>query len=138
MRQRQRYCSRPTCIKASRGAAQKKWLRKAANRDHFNGREHQLRVQDWRTTNPGYWRKKTHLGRYILRGNLAEMVREFALQDMIDAQFLLLAGLVSHLTGVALQDEIASEIRRLILLGHGILNETAQAPASSRESGQRP
>ena len=98
----------------------------------------QLRVQDWRTINPGYWRKKTRLGRYILRGKLAETVREFALQDMIDAQFLLLAGLVSHLTGVALQDEIASEIRRLIVLGHGILNETAHAPASPRKSGQKP
>jgi hypothetical protein len=138
VRKRQRYCSRPTCIKASRGAAQKRWLRKAANRDHFKGDVNQLRVQDWRSLNPGYWRKKTRLGRYILRGKLAETVREFALQDMIDAQFLLLAGLVSHLTGVALQDEIASEIRRLILLGHGILNETAQAPAASRESGQRP
>ena len=138
MRRRQRYCSLPTCIKASRRAAQKKWLRKAANRDHFKGGENHLRVQDWRSINPGYWRKKTRLGRYILRGKLAEMVRDFALQDMIDTQFLLLAGLVSHLTGVALQDEIASEIRRLILLGHGILNETAQAPAASRESGQKP
>ena len=138
MRKRQRYCSLPTCIKASRRAAQKKWLRKAANRDHFKGGENLLRVQDWRSINPGYWRTKTRLGRYILRGKLAETVREFALQDTIDTQFLLLAGLVSHLTGVALQDEIASEIRRLILLGPGILNETAQAPAASRESGQRP
>lgn len=138
MHKRQRYCSRPTCVKASREAAQKKWLRKAENRDHFNGREHQLRVQDWRTVNPGYWRKKTRLGRYILRGKLAEVAREFALQDMIDTQFLLVAGLVSHLTGVALQDEIASEIRRLILLGHDILNETTQTPASSHECGQRP
>ena len=136
MRKRQRYCSRPACVKASREAAQKKWLRKAT--DYFNGGEHQIRVQDWRTINPGYWRKKTRLGRYILRGKLAETVRDFALQDMIDTQFLLLAGLVSHLTGVALQDEIASEIRRLILLGHGILNETAPAPASPRKSGQRP
>ena len=95
-------------------------------------------MQDWRTTNPGYWRKKIHLGRYILRGKLAEMVREFALQDMIDTQFLLLAGLVSHLTGVALQDEIASEIRRLIVRGHGLLNQTALAPAASRENGRRP
>jgi len=135
---RQRYCARPTCIKASRGAAQKKWLRKAENRDQFKGSENLVRVQDWRTIHPGYWRKRTRLGRYILRGKLAEVVREFALQDMIDTQFLLLTGLVSHLTGVALQDEIASEIRRLILLGHDILNQTAQAPAASRESGQRP
>ena len=138
MHKRQRYCARPSCIKASRGAAQKRWLRKAENRDQFKGSANLVRVQDWRTINPGYWRKKTRLGRYILRGKLAAMVRDFALQDMIDTHFLLLAGLVSHLTGVALQDEIALEIRRLILLGHGILNETAQAPAASRESGQRP
>lgn len=111
MRKRQRYCSRPICIKASRGAAQKKWLRKAENRDHFNGRVNLLRVQDWRDTHPGYWRKRTRIGRYILRGKLAEVVREFALQDMIDTQFLLVAGLVSHLTGVALQDEIMHPCR---------------------------
>lgn len=81
---------------------------------------------------------RTRLGRYILRGKLAETVREFALQDMIDTQFSLLAGLVSHLTGVALQDEIASELRRLILLGHGILNQTALAPSLSRENGRTP
>ena len=138
MHKRQRYCPRPTCAKASREAAQKKWLRKAENRDQFKGQENLYRVQEWRTTHPGYWRMRTRLGRYILRGKLAETVREFALQDMIDTRFSLLAGLVSHLTGVALQDEIASEIRRLILLGHGILNETAQAPSSPRESSQRP
>ena len=94
-------------------------------------------MQDWRTTHPGYWRMRTRLGRYILRGKLAETVREFALQDMIDTQFSLVAGLVSHLTGVALQDEIATEICRLILLGDGILNQTAMAPASSRENGRQ-
>ncbi len=82
MHKRQRYCARPTCIKASRGAAQKKWLRKAENRDQFKGSENLVRVQDWRTIHPGYWRKRTRLGRYILRGKLAEVVREFALQDM--------------------------------------------------------
>ena len=138
MRERQRYCSRPICIKASRAAAQKKWLCKVENWDHFNGRENLIRVQDWRNTHPGYWRRRTRLGRYLLRGKLAEMVREFALQDMIDTQFSLVAGLVSHLTGIALQDEIASEIRRLILLGHGILTQTAVAPGPPRENGRRP
>ncbi len=82
MHKRQRYCARPSCIKASRGAAQKRWLRKAENRDQFKGSANLVRVQDWRTINPGYWRKKTRLGRYILRGKLAEMVRDFALQDI--------------------------------------------------------
>ena len=135
MRKRQRYCSRPTCIKASRGAAQKKWLRKAANRDHFKGDVNQLRVQDWRTINPGYWRKKTRLGRYILRGKLAEMVREFALQDMIDTHFSLVVGLVSYLTQSALQDTIASEIRRLMLLGHGILTQSTKAAIAPPDGG---
>jgi hypothetical protein len=117
--------------------AQKKWLSKAENRDHFNGWENLRRVQDWRNTHPGYWRRRIRLGRYFLHGKLAELVWEFALQDMIDTQFSLVAGLVSHLTGIALQDEIASELRRLILLGHGILNQTAMVPASPRKNGQK-
>ena len=57
------------------------------------------------------------------------MVRDYALQDMMDTQFSLVIGLVSYLTQSALQDTIASEIRRLMLLGHGILTQTTKAAA---------
>ena len=91
-------------------------------------------MQDWRSANPGYWRRRIKIGRHLATGKLAEVVREFALQDMIDTHFLLVAGLVSHLTGNALQDEIASEFRRLIVLGHGILNPPTTATASPEEA----
>src|ERR1019366_7022422 len=127
VRNRERYCSRLDCVKASRTAAQRKWLGKAENRDHFNGLAELVRVQNWRGAHPGYWRRRTRVGRYVTSGKLAEVVREFALQDMIDTRFSLVVGLVSHLTGTALQDEIANEIRRLILLGHVILHQTTGA-----------
>ena len=84
-------------------------------------------MQQWRDMHPGYWRRKLRLGRYELRGNLADVAREFALQDMIDTHFSLVVGLVSYLAETALQDTIASEIRRLILLGHGVLTQTTKA-----------
>ena len=89
-------------------------------------------MQDWRSAHPGYWHRRTKIGRHLVAGKLAEVVREFALQDVIDTHFSLVVGLVSHLTGDALQDEIANEIRRLIFLGHGILNPSTKAPVSPR------
>jgi hypothetical protein len=86
-----------------------------------------VRIQEWRAANPGYWRRRVRIGRYRISGDLAEVVREFALQDMIDAHFSLVVGLVSHLSGTTLQDEIASEIRRITMLGHGMLLQSAGA-----------
>jgi hypothetical protein len=74
------------------------------------------------------------VGRYQIHGDLAEVVRELALQDVIDGQFSLLIGLVSHLAGSALQDEIASEIRRLTLLGHGVLLQSTGSPSVLEKS----
>lgn len=137
MRHRQRYCARPNCVKASRSAAQTRWLKKTENRDHFSGLPDLVRIQEWRAANPGYWRRRVRIGRYNISGNLAEVVREFALQDMIDAHFSLVVGLVSHLSGIALQDEIASEIRRLTMLGHGVLLQSAGAKDSPQQPNPR-
>lgn len=84
-------------------------------------------MQQWREKHPGYWRRKLRLGRYELRGKLADLAREFALHDVIDTHFSLVVGLVSYLAETALQDTIASELRRLILLGHGVLTQTTKA-----------
>lgn len=94
-------------------------------------------MQQWRDVHPGYWRRKLRLGRYELRGKLADVAREFALQDMIDTHFSLVVGLVSYLAETALQDTIASEMRRLMLLGHGILTQTTKAAAASPGSSQK-
>lgn len=51
-------------------------------------------------------------------------MREFALQDIIATDFSLVVGLVSYLAKSALQDTIASEIRRLMLLGYGVITQS--------------
>lgn len=128
---RQRYCRRETCVIASRSAAQRRWSRK--NKSHFTGWENGFRVREWRSGNPGYWRRKKRIGRYEIRGDLARVVGECALQDLIDVRFSLVVGLVSHLIKSPLQDEIAREIRRLMLLGHGILTQTAAATPRKKQ-----
>src|SRR6266496_1519309 len=55
---RQHYCPQPACRQASKAASQRRWLSKAANRDYFRGADQVRRVQLWRKSHPGYWRKK--------------------------------------------------------------------------------
>ena len=136
VRRHHRFCGRPACLKESRRVAQQKYLRKE-RRQQTPDKVDVIRVQEWRCAHPGYWRRKVRIGCYDVRGKLADVVREFALQDMIDTHFSLVVGLVSYLTQSALQDTIASEMRRLILLGHGILTQTTRAAAASPGSDQK-
>lgn len=130
---RQRYCRRATCVRASEAAARKRWRGK--NRRHFAGWENSFRVREWRRLNPAYWRRKRRIGRYDLRGELARVVGEGALQHLIDDQFSLVVGLVSHLLQSPLQHEIARELRRLRLLGHGILTQAEPSKTKDPRSG---
>ncbi|MFT3783541.1 MAG: hypothetical protein QM790_16125 [Nibricoccus sp.] len=123
-------------MRASRRIAQARWLQK--NKGHFGGREEVYRVQLWRQANPGYWRKKTLPEGTVLSGELAKVAKEFALQDVIDTHFYLLTGLISHLIQSALQDEIAKELRRIIILGRGILKDTTRAAAWQNVGIARP
>jgi hypothetical protein len=131
------YCRKPACAKASHRAAQEKWASKRSNRDHFKGRENVDRVRAWRAAHPHYWRdrrcrERARRAQFCLGKKLYGIARKLALQDSIDSQFSLVVGLVSHLSGHALQDTIAKEIRRLMLLGHGILRQSTAAATSSR------
>jgi hypothetical protein len=91
---RHRFCGAPACVRTSRATAQEKWRSQQANRDHFTGSAHVLRVQEWRKTHPHYWRKrraaKLVLSRqFVLPKKLSAMMRCVALQDMIDTRFAL-------------------------------------------------
>lgn len=121
-------------MKASRSAAQAKWQKKNENRDHFARLADLVRMQQWRAAHPGYRHRRTKVGRYQIRGPLAEVVQELASQDEIDALFSLVIGLLSHLSGAASQDEIATEIRRLSLIGHGVLLQSAGVRDLSQQS----
>ena len=106
---RQKFCNKPACRRASKSASQRKWLQKPENVGYFKGPENVQRVQQWRKDHPGYWRPKPKNG-------------ADALQDFLIAQTTVLFRLIANFTGSALQDDIASTVRRLQQLGQDILN----------------
>lgn len=137
-RRRQRYCSRPECRTAAKAASQKRWLSKPENRDYFRGPHNVFRVQQWRIAHPGYFRKKVEALQDLLpekgleypkvKPTFARLEPSFAcaLQDILTAQPTVLIGLISQLTGSALQDDIATTARCLQKLGSDILNGPIQ------------
>ena len=128
---RQRYCSDPRCRKASKASSQKRWLEKPDSQDYFRGPHNVARVQLWRKANPGYWRRKPQDTSYALQDPLNQQVAEnkhdsgdfrfSALQDSLIFQPAVFVGLISQLTGYALQDDIAMAARRMQQLGNDIL-----------------
>ena len=150
--QRQRYCSEPDCQRASKTASQAAWLSKPHNQDYFRDPVHVARVQAWRTQHPGYSRAKRRtppaledslitqvhdcIEESSNRGDAAETRQTPALQDLITAPLPVLAGLIAHLFQVSLQDEFAATTRRLVQLGHDLINrsgdEDSQTSAASR------
>ena len=129
---RQRYCSKPECRQASKAASQRRWLKQPANRDYFKGSAHVERVRQWRKAHPGYWRRKgtertkalqdAFMPHPPLNQALDDSLKRNALQDSFFIQPAVLVGLIAHLTGLALQDDIESTARRLQQLGHDILS----------------
>lgn len=143
----QRYCTAPACKAASKRASQAKWLGKPENRDYHRGPAAVARVQAWRRAHPGYSRRKAGMtvaadgGSVVLADAVgAEQMRATApaasapqiscnasgaargvpLQDLLDAQPLVLVGLIAHIWDSALQEDIASALERLIQLGQDI------------------
>jgi hypothetical protein len=129
---RQRFCFRPECRKASKADSQKRWLEKEQNKDYFRGPANVVRVQQWRQDHPGYWRPKPTAEANPLQDHSAEKALEQqmfkpplpipALQDLLSMQPIIILGLIAHLTGSALQDDIAISTRLLQQLGTDILN----------------
>jgi hypothetical protein len=147
-RHTQRYCAKSECRKASKAAAQTKWLNKPENRFYFRRPENVQRVQRWRERHPGYWRKRRSSRANALQdlaptevsqtqpitlnetGLLADDFSRRepskahsagALQDLACVQVPLLAGVVSLLIGDALQDRFATFTRELVDRGKRVL-----------------
>lgn len=123
---RHRFCSRSACAQASRRAAQQKWLKKNGGNSYFAGKKSVEKVRAWRERHPGYWKRTNrHQGRqpgaFRLTRKLKAALRNVALQDVIDTRLALEIGIISRLSGVALQDAIAREIRATMLRGNAIL-----------------
>jgi hypothetical protein len=134
---RQRFCSKPDCRQASKVDAQQRWRQKPDNLDYFKGKTHVERVRQWRLEHPGYWHRKApevNETSDALQETLTpqdhenQIVEAFlppdqqdALQDSFFIQQAVFIGLISHLTGHTLQENIEVTIRRLQQLGGDIL-----------------
>jgi hypothetical protein len=151
---RQRYCAKPECRKVSKAASQKRWLAKEENKNYFRGSDNVERVRRWREANPGYWRKKkakqqdalqeTCMVQGVVDERVATQKAAPALQDIFSPQPALIVGLISVLTGHALQEDIAASARIFQSRGEDILrmvpgasstadyeNQTHSVPAST-------
>ena len=133
---RQRHCSQPACRHASKAASQRRWLSKNGNGDHFRRAQEVRRVQLWRQSHPGYWKKNhpqpnpSSQGTQTVDGQTAKLDQSSrnvpralpgTLQDYCLAQDPAFVGLISMVTGSTLQEDIASTARQLLLRGRNIL-----------------
>ena len=140
---KQCFCSKAGCKKASALVANKRWV--AKNPDYHRGPTAVSRVQVWRESNPGYWRRKAvSLDAPALQDDcITEVVDEereratlklFALQDDCFSQAVVLLGLIAHLTGFALQEDIARTSRELHKQGRRILGTQPEVCAENNHT----
>ena len=127
---RQKHCSAPECKRASKAWRQHRWLNKTENKDYFRGSQNTDRVQTWRRSHPGYWRRGTKSKNALQDDCSSQLVEHqedktnlarIALQDDCLLQPPLIVGLIAQLTGSALQDDIAISVRRMHTCGQNIL-----------------
>ena len=129
---RQRYCSKLACRQASKAASQRRWLSQNGNGDYFRGANQVHRVQLWRQSHPGYWKKKnpSSEGTQAVESQSTNPDHSSCnvpralprtLQDDCLAQDPAFVGLISMITGSTLQEDIATTTRQLLLRGRNIL-----------------
>ena len=138
-RRHQRYCSAPRCRRASKAASQARWLALPDNRDYFRDAWHGARVRAWRSRHPAYWRKVQRWAVALQDVQTAQLVDparktdnfvRTPLQDLLTAQDAVLIGLIAHLVGTPLQEDLARTTDRLLRLGQDILANSRGPPAA--------
>ena len=143
---RQKFCHLTECRQASKAASQKRWL--AKNPDYFKGACHVQRVQEWRRAHIG--RHKGTVKKRVLQDSYppesspkqvdtievtpVEKGSLSVLQDSWIAQQAVLIGLIAQVTGLVLQDDIASVTCRLAQLGQDVLNGLTLTPGGPNDS----
>ena len=127
-RHHQVYCSASACQQARQRAGQARWRRRPENRNYFRGPAEVERVRAWRKAHPGYWRRRRHGLRTAIKPQSNEAqadgsgLNPDALQTVLLSQPAVLVGIISSLTGTALQTDIAEHVQRLHLRGEQILH----------------
>jgi hypothetical protein len=139
---------KPVCRQASKAASQRVWRQKPENADYFRGPDNVARVQAWRKAHPGYWRRKAPEIALALQeiskpqppDNRPPAVPDeaVALQDLFRGQPPVVLGLIAHLTGSALQEDIAVMTRNLHSRGRAVLGLDVPRPAYAKTPPQSP
>ena len=140
-RGRQRHCAKPACRKASKAHSQRQWLAREGNQNYFRSPDNSDRVKAWRREHPGYWRKKKPAGGIALQDPCSAQKTQRepvttpcvppALQEACLMQPAVLVGLISMMTGSALQEDIARSARSVLARGLDILGTVPGGPFSS-------
>ena len=127
------------CRAASKAASQARWVAKPENQDYFQGPVHLARGQAWRARHPGYWRNPSRVPTALKDVSMTQPVGSIAktgvfvrspLQDLLTAQPAVLIGLIAHLVGTPLQEDMVRTTDRLLRLGQDILAMSGRpAPA---------
>jgi hypothetical protein len=130
-RHHQRFCAKPECRAQSKTQSQRRWQEQPQNHNYFRGAENCARVRQWRQRHPGYWRKKKSAPEGPLQDVCTTQAAQDeavavpdlseALQDVCLMQPAVLVGLISTMTGSALQEDIAAATRALLRKGRDIL-----------------
>ena len=130
-RRRQHYCAKEPCRRASKTASQRRWLSRPENADYFQGVDNAARVRAWQAAHPGYWKKRRKRALAVLQDDcraqgtagqpVAASDEGAVLQDLWQRQPPLVIGLIAHLAGVTLQEDIATMTGRLIAKGHAVM-----------------
>ncbi len=135
---RQKFCNEPECKIASKKHSQQKWLNKPKNQDYFSGPENVVRVQEWRQSNPGYWKRTKPPGKPSLTENTLQEIKtaktiagkgssmdliQIPLQDLISAKTLVFIGFDTLLNKNALQEIIDATDQETVKLTPDIMKE---------------
>lgn len=140
----QRYCTAPACKAASKAASQARWLAAPENQDYFRGPVNVARVRAWRSRHPGYWIKGQRSGPALQDVSMAQAIdptvekatsARSPLQEVLNAQPAVLIGLIAHMVGTPLQDDIVRTTDRLLRLGQDILATSAVRVAPAPDGG---
>jgi hypothetical protein len=92
-----------TCLLVARQVRRsvRKWLAKPENRTYFSGPDNTKRVQQWRLSHPGYWRKESAMQEPLQEHSTSETTEHqnvntplpnSALQDLLAAQPIVFWG----------------------------------------------
>jgi hypothetical protein len=141
-RTRQHFCYKSECRKARKTTSHKTWL--AKNPDYFKGKWNVRRVQEWRKMHPRFSQRSKGSQRASeslhFRASTAapEAQPQPPLQDLVQPlqdsimRNPLIIGLIAHVFGCSLQDDIEAQSRRLIMLGMEIQHSTAAQESRSK------